>query len=93
MDEIPRQGVRQLPRRNPRELSGFGVEAVYHIRVAKSEVKAKTYKTGKISFGKLGARNIKHCGGKTPAMEVIFTATAPGGEAMVLDGDDSSRSQ
>ena len=34
MEEIPRQGVRQLPRRNPRELSGFGVEAVYltHLR-------------------------------------------------------------
>jgi hypothetical protein len=29
MEEIPRQGVRQLPRHNPRELSGFGVEAVY----------------------------------------------------------------
>jgi cytochrome b561 len=29
MEEISRQGVRQLPRRNPREISGFGVEAVY----------------------------------------------------------------
>jgi DNA-binding MarR family transcriptional regulator len=29
MDEIPRQGVRQLPRHITRELSGFEVEAVY----------------------------------------------------------------
>jgi hypothetical protein len=29
MDKIPRQGLRQLPRHNPRELSGFEVGAVY----------------------------------------------------------------
>ena len=29
MEEIPRQGVRQLPRHNTREFSGFEVEAVY----------------------------------------------------------------
>jgi arginine decarboxylase len=29
MEEISRQGVRQLPRHNLREISGFGVEAVY----------------------------------------------------------------
>jgi len=29
MDKIPRQGVRQLPRHNPRKVSGFRVEAVY----------------------------------------------------------------
>ncbi len=29
MDEIPRQGLRQLPSHNPRELSGIGVGAVY----------------------------------------------------------------
>jgi hypothetical protein len=31
MDEIPRHGLRQLPRHNPRELSGFEVGAVSYI--------------------------------------------------------------
>jgi hypothetical protein len=35
MDKIPRQGLRQLPRHNPRKLSGFEVGVVY--RLAKAD--------------------------------------------------------
>jgi hypothetical protein len=35
MDESPRQGLRQLPRNNPRKLSGFEVEALFVNGVAR----------------------------------------------------------
>jgi hypothetical protein len=45
MDEIPRQGLRQLPRHNPRKLSGFEVGAVYANNLFQSPL------TGQYGFG------------------------------------------
>jgi len=44
MDKIPRQGVRQLPRHNPRKVSGFRVEAVYHYINGKFDFHQRVYK-------------------------------------------------
>jgi len=52
MEEISRQGVRQLPRHNPRELSGFGVEAVYDNSMVETffkSIKAELIGAGRVS--------------------------------------------
>ena len=54
---------------------------------AKAMLKPKQYKTGHTSFGKLGVRESRRCGGLTPAVEVIFNATTPGKETIEVDGD------
>jgi len=54
------------------------------------QVELPTLKTGKLSTGKAGIRTSKRCKGKTPAVEVIFTATTPGRETFELQGDDIS---
>ncbi len=46
--------------------------------------------TGTLSIGKEGFRNSRSCNGDTPAVEVIFTATAPGRERFEIDGDPVS---
>lgn len=53
----------------------------------KELLKPKTFKTGHTSFGRLGVRTSRSCGGLTPAVEVIFTATAPGKETIVIADD------
>ena len=55
-----------------------------------SQFVAYKLKTGTISYGAQGVRNSKKCGGKTPAVEVIFTATAPGKETFKVEGDTIS---
>ncbi len=51
------------------------------------DVKVPALKTGKLSIGKPGQRNSRKCGGVTPAVEIIFTATAPGNDSFKLQGD------
>jgi hypothetical protein len=46
--------------------------------------------TGTLSIGNEGFRNSRRCNGNTPAVEVIFTATAPGRERFEIDGDTVS---
>lgn len=56
----------------------------------KSEISLPALKTGALSLGKPGVRNSGSCGGPTPAIEVIFTATAKGRESFVVEGDKIS---
>jgi hypothetical protein len=49
-----------------------------------------TLQTGKLSIGKAGMRDSKRCKGMTPAVEIIFTATAAGKEKFEVQGDDIS---
>ena len=53
----------------------------------KNRLKTRFLKTGKIAYGKPGVRESRSCGGLTPALEVIFTATAPGREVITVSGD------
>ena len=46
--------------------------------------------TGSLSLGKPGTSNSNTCGGATPAVEIVFTATAPGRESFQLRGDKIS---
>ncbi|MFN4159862.1 MAG: hypothetical protein ACK4GO_15875 [Gemmobacter sp.] len=52
------------------------------------EISVPATKTSKIAFGRDGWRLSKRCGGKTPAVELVFTATAVGREAIKIQGDD-----
>ena len=52
-----------------------------------SSVRVPATKTGKISFGKKGWRNSNSCGGETPAMQLVFTATQKGREQIKIQGD------
>lgn len=52
-----------------------------------SKLKPKKLKTGTLTYGKTGIRNSRSCGGPTPAVEVIFTATKPGKERFKVEGD------
>jgi hypothetical protein len=45
-------------------------------------------KTGELSLGKFGVRQSNRCNGKTPAVEVIFTAKTAGREKFEGEGDD-----
>ena len=53
----------------------------------KAQVALPALKTGTLSLGKAGVRNSNSCGGPTPAIEVIFTATSVGRESFDLFGD------
>lgn len=55
-----------------------------------AQIKLPKLKTGTLSVGKEGFRKSKRCNGNTPAVEVIFTATAPGRETFELQGDSVS---
>ena len=44
--------------------------------------------TGTLSLGKIGVTNSNRCGGRTPAVDIIFTATKPGRESFELNGDE-----
>lgn len=57
---------------------------------AKSEISLPALQTGTLSLGKLGVRNSGSCGGPTPAIEVIFTATTKGRESFEVEGDKIS---
>jgi hypothetical protein len=54
---------------------------------AKSGIELPALKTGTLSLGKAGVRNSQSCGGPTPAIEVIFTATTKGRESFEVEGD------
>jgi hypothetical protein len=53
-----------------------------------ADIDLPTLETGTLSIGKAGQRKSKKCNGMTPAVEIIFTATAPGREKFEIDGDD-----
>lgn len=53
----------------------------------KNRLKARFLKTGQMTYGKPGVRQSRSCGGLTPAVEVIFTATTPGRETITVSGD------
>jgi len=53
----------------------------------KSSIRLPALETGTLSLGKAGTRDSNSCGGPTPAIEVIFTATTPGRESFELFGD------
>jgi hypothetical protein len=55
---------------------------------APAEIKLPALKTGTLSIGREGVRNSNRCDGKTPAVEIIFTATTPGRETFEVQGDD-----
>lgn len=54
---------------------------------ATSDIALPALQTGTLSLGKLGTRNSNSCGGPTPAIEVIFTATTKGRESFEVEGD------
>lgn len=56
----------------------------------KSEIELPAIKTGTLSLGKDGRRQSRSCGGPTPAIEVIFTATTKGRESFEVEGDKIS---
>ena len=49
--------------------------------------KAGPTKRGVLSLGQPGVRKSTSCGGFTPAIEIVFTATKPGRETLKLFGD------
>lgn len=51
------------------------------------EVRVPALSTGTLSIGRPGQRESRRCGGVTPAVEIIFTATNPGRESFELQGD------
>lgn len=55
-----------------------------------SQVALPATNTGTLSLGKIGVTNSNRCGGRTPAFEIIFTATKPGRESFELNGDKIS---
>jgi hypothetical protein len=55
-----------------------------------SQVTLPKLETGELSLGKMGVRSSNRCGGMTPAVEVIFTATKAGREKFEIEGDDVS---
>ena len=55
-----------------------------------AEIRLPALQTGTLSIGKAGQRSSKRCKGMTPALEIIFTATAPGRETFEVQGDDIS---
>jgi hypothetical protein len=54
------------------------------------QIELPALKTGTLSVGEDGQRRSRSCGGLTPAVEIIFTATTPGRERFEIDGDDFS---
>jgi hypothetical protein len=54
---------------------------------AAGDIDLPSLKTGTLSTGRDGFRDSKRCKGKTPAVEIIFTATTPGREKFELQGD------
>jgi hypothetical protein len=55
-----------------------------------SEVQLPQLETGELSLGKMGVRESGRCDGKTPAVEIIFTATKAGREKFEVQGDTVS---
>jgi hypothetical protein len=55
--------------------------------VAPGRVQLPQLRTGTLSVGRLGQRNSRRCGGVTPAVEIIFTATQPGTEGFRINED------
>jgi hypothetical protein len=55
-----------------------------------SSVTLPKLETGELSLGKMGERTSNRCGGMTPAVEVIFTATKAGREKFEIEGDPIS---
>jgi hypothetical protein len=48
--------------------------------------KTRATKHGVLSIGKWGVTKSRHCGGLTPAVEIIFKATKPGRETIEVSG-------
>ena len=57
---------------------------------ADGDIELPSPKTGTLTTGKDGFRESKRCKGKTPAVEIIFTATTPGREKIEIQGDGIS---
>ncbi len=57
---------------------------------AKGDITLPALTTGKLSVGAAGIRRSNSCGGDTPAVQVIFTATTPGREKFEVQGDPIS---
>lgn len=57
---------------------------------AAGDIDLPSPKTGTLSTGRDGFRQSKRCNGKTPAVEIIFTATTPGREKFEIQGDGIS---
>lgn len=57
---------------------------------AKGDISFPALKTGKLSIGAAGIRLSNRCGGDTPALQVIFTATTAGREKFEVQGDPIS---
>jgi hypothetical protein len=56
----------------------------------RGDIELPALTTGTLSVGKEGYRESRRCNGETPAVEVIFTATAPGRERFEIEGDPIS---
>lgn len=55
--------------------------------VAPTRAQLPQLRTGTLSVGRVGARNSRRCGGMTPAVEIIFTATQTGTEGFRINED------
>lgn len=52
-----------------------------------SDVELPALATGTLTLGNPGFSDSNRCGGLTPAVEIVFTATTPGRESFELRGD------
>lgn len=52
-----------------------------------AQVRLPQLRTGTLSVGAVGQRSSRRCGGRTTAVEIIFTATTPGRESFRINED------
>lgn len=87
------QGANDIPYRENITLSVGESAVIYGYRgecgqlPAAGAVRVPALSTGTLSIGQPGQRRSQRCGGITPAVEIIFTATTPGRESFELQGD------
>ncbi|MGP1356557.1 hypothetical protein [Roseicyclus sp.] len=87
------QGANEIPYRESVTLSVGESAVIYGYRgecgqlPGAGEVRVPALSTGTLSIGRPGQRQSRRCGGTTPAVEIIFTATTPGRETFELQGD------
>lgn len=80
-----------IPNLNTIELS-VGQSVVFYGYVGEcgappTQVRLPQVRVGTLSVGRIGARQSRRCGGRTPAVEIVFTATRAGTENFRINED------
>lgn len=52
-----------------------------------TKIRLPQVRVGTLSVGRVGARQARRCGGRTPAIEIVFTATRAGTENFRINED------